>query len=142
MTTVQQILDRKGHAILAIGPDQPVIDAIRIMAEKDIGALLVLESQEPVGIFSERDYARNVYLKGKASPTTPIRDVMSSPVITTSPDQTVEQCMKVMTVKRVRHLPVIEDGRLVGVVSIGDLVNSIIEAQTALIEQLESYIHN
>ena len=142
MTTVQQILDKKGRDVFTIGPDQPVIDAIRVMAEKDIGALIVSDGGRSIGMFSERDYARNVFLKGKASPTTLIREVMSTPLIHTGRDQTVEQCMMVMTSRRIRHLPVLEEGRLVGVVSIGDLVNSIIEAQSALIEQLESYIHN
>ncbi len=141
MTTVKQLLAEKGDTVWTVGPDQTVLDAIRILADKDIGALVVVEDGRPVGVFSERDYVRKVYIKGKTSPTTLVREVMSTPVVSVSPDATVEQCMATMTARRIRHLPVVENGRLVGIVSIGDLVNTIIREQNQLIEQLESYIH-
>ncbi len=141
MTTVKQLLAEKGDTVWTVGPDQTVLEAIRILADKDIGALVVVEDGRPVGVFSERDYVRKVYIKGKTSPTTLVREVMSTPVVSVSPDATVEQCMATMTARRIRHLPVVENGRLVGIVSIGDLVNTIIREQNQLIEQLESYIH-
>ena len=141
MTTLQMLLDGKGQDVWSVHPDDTVLDAIKMLAEKDIGALIVIENDKPVGIFSERDYARNVYLKGKSSPETPVRDVMASPIISVSPDQTVNECMAVMTAKRFRHLPVMDGDELVGMVSIGDLVKSIIAEQQLTIEQLEHYIH-
>ncbi|MCX8099659.1 MAG: CBS domain-containing protein [Geminicoccaceae bacterium] len=141
MTTVAQLLAEKGRVVWTIEPDATVLDAIRLLAEKDVGALVVVEDDRPVGIFSERDYVRKVYLKGKTSPTTRVEEVMSSPPISVGPEATVEHCMATMTNRRVRHLPVVENGRLAGIVSIGDLVNHIIREQHQLIEQLESYIH-
>jgi len=141
MTTVEQLLDRKGHGVSSVGPDDSVSDAIKEMAVKDIGALVVMDGENPVGMFTERDYARNVYLKGKSSPKTPVRDVMTAPVIFARPEQTIDECMSVMTRKRVRHLPVMDDGVLIGMVSIGDLVKTVIEEQQHTIEQLEDYIH-
>ena len=141
MTTVKQLLAEKGPTVWTVGPDQTVLDAIRLLAEKDVGALVVVEGEEPVGVFSERDYVRKVYLRGKTSPTTLVREVMSAPIVAVGPEATVEQCMATMTNRRIRHLPVTENGRLVGIVSIGDLVNAIIREQHQLIEQLENYIH-
>ena len=140
MTTVQQLLDDKGHDVWSIHADSSVFDAIQLMANKDVGALVVVEDDRPVGIFTERHYARNVILKGKSSPKTRTRDIMTTDVICARPEQTVEQCMAVMTDKRVRHLPVLDRERLVGIVSIGDLVKSIIADQNFAIEQLEHYI--
>jgi CBS domain-containing protein len=141
MTTLQMLLDGKGHDVWSVHPDDTVLDAIQVLAKKDIGALIVIEDDKPVGIFSERDYARNVYLKGKSSPETPVRDVMAAPVICVGPDQLVNECMAVMTEKRVRHLPVMDGDELVGMVSIGDLVKSVIAEQEFTIEQLQLYIH-
>jgi CBS domain-containing protein len=142
MTTVQRLLDSKGPGVWSVSPDDNVADAIKEMATKDVGALLVLDGENPVGMFTERDYARNVFLKGKSSPETPVRDVMAKPIIFVRPEQTVDECMSVMTRKRIRHLPVLDDGVLVGMVSIGDLVKSVIEEQQHTIEQLEEYIHS
>ena len=140
MTTVQQLLDEKGHDVWSIHPDDSVFDAIRLMARKDVGALVVMEDGRPVGIFTERHYARNVFLEGKSSPKPRTRDIMTTDVICARPEQTIEECMAVMTSKRVRHLPVLQEGRLVGIVSIGDLVKSIIADRNFAIEQLEHYI--
>ncbi len=140
MKTMRVLLDSKGHKVWSIGPEATVLDAIEQMAAKDIGALMVLEDDKPIGIFTERHYARKVFLEGKRSPTTPIRDVMAVHVICAGPDQTVEQCMAVMTEKQVRHLPVMDGDELIGIVSIGDLVKSIIADQKFTIEQLEHYI--
>ncbi len=141
MTTVQQLLDGKGHDVWSIHPDDSVLDAIQMMANKNIGALTVIEGDQPVGLFTERDYARNVALKGKSSSKTPVRDVMATRFHCARPDQTVEECMAVMTERRVRHLPVVRDEKLVGMVSIGDLVKSIIADQQFTIDQLEHFIH-
>ena len=140
MTTIKQVLDLKGHDVYTIDADQSVFEAISEMARKDIGALVVLEGGEFIGIFTERHYARNVVLKGKSSPTTPVREVMTRHVLCARADETVEECMALMTDKAERHLPVLENGRLVGIVSIGDLVKSIISTQKFMIEQLELYI--
>ena len=142
MTTVQRLLDSKGPGVWSVSPDDNVSGAIKEMAVKDVGALLVMDGDNPVGMFTERDYVRNVFLKGKSSPETPVRDVMAKPIIFVRPEQTVDECMSVMTRKRVRHLPVLDDGVLVGMVSIGDLVKSVIEEQQHTIEQLEEYIHS
>ena len=142
MTVLRRLLDRKGRDVLTIDPDDTVLDAIKAMAAKDIGGLVVVENGAPVGMFTERDYARNVFLKGKSSPDTPVREVMASPVIFARPEQTVDECMSVMTRRRVRHLPVLDDGALVGLVSIGDLVKSVNDEQKTTIEQLELYIHS
>jgi CBS domain-containing protein len=141
MRTVQQLIDEKGHDILSIGPDDSVFDAIQKMAKANIGALMVIEDDRPVGIFTERDYARNVILQGKSSPTTPVRDIMTTRVIYARPEQAVEECMAVMTEKHIRHLPVLRDEKLIGMISIGDLVKSIIADQKFTIEQLEQFIH-
>ena len=140
MATVRQILDAKGHDVATVGPDDTVYDAIKKMADKNIGSLVVVDGEKIVGIITERDYARNVILKGKTSPNTLVKDIMSTRVICAWPDQSVEECMAVMTEKAVRHLPVLENKSLVGLVSIGDLVKSIIGDQKFIIEQLERYI--
>jgi CBS domain-containing protein len=142
MTTVRQLLDRKDRAVFSVGPETPVLEAIRAMAEHHIGALLVMKGEVLAGIVSERDYARKVILLGRSSSDTPVRDIMTTPVLTVSPETSVEQCMQLVTDKRVRHLPVLEAGRVVGMVSIGDLVKAVIAAQQQQIEQLESYIHS
>ena len=142
MTTVRQLLKQKGATTLSIHPDATVFDAITKMAESDIGALLVMDGEGLVGIITERHYARNVMLKGKTSPTTAVRDIMERRVVCARPEQTVEQCMALMTDKRVRHLPVLEGQKVTGIVSIGDLVKSIISDQKFIIEQLEHYIHH
>ncbi len=138
--TVLSILKTKGRAVWSVHPEATVYDALALMAEKDVGALVVLSDQRLVGMFSERDYARKLILHGRASRDTLVREVMSAPVVTATPDQTVEECMRVMTRHRIRHLPVVDAGTLVGVVSIGDLVNSIISAQAETIQQLSGYI--
>jgi len=140
MTTVQRLLDEKGHNVWSVHPDDSVFDAIRMMADKDVGALVVIENGRPVGIFTERDYARDVILKGKSSPRTPVRAIMATPIICARPEQTVEECMAVMTETRVRHLPIMHGEQLVGIVSIGDLVKSIVADQKFTIEQLVHYI--
>lgn len=140
MKTVQQLLQAKDSGTWCISPDATVFDAIKLMSEKEIGALVVTKDDAVVGILSERDYARKVFLKGRSSRNTPVSDIMSRNVVYAAPDQNVEHCMNVMTVKRIRHLPVMEDSRLIGIVSIGDLVKSIISEQQETIEQLESYI--
>ncbi len=141
MRTVQQLLDEKGHDIQSIHPDDSVFDAIQNLANANIGSLIVVEDDRPVGIFTERDYARNVILKGKSSPTTKVRDIMTTRVIFVQPEQTVEHCMAIMTDKHIRHLPVLRDEKLIGMISIGDLVKSIIADQKYTIEQLEQFIH-
>ena len=142
MTHVRHLLDRKGRAIYSVKPDDPVLEAIRLMAEHHVGALLVMEGMRLVGIVSERDYARKIILKGRSSAGTPVSQIMSSPVLTVVPQSTVQECMELMTEHRVRHLPVVESGRVVGVVSIGDLVKAMIQDQQETIEQLEAYIHS
>lgn len=142
MTNVRHLLERKGRAMYSIEPEDPVLEAIRLMAERHVGALLVMKAGELVGIVSERDYARKVILKGRSSADTPVWQIMSSPVLTVSPHESVQECMELMTAHRVRHLPVVEAGRVMGVISIGDLVKAVIEEQKQTIEQLESYIHH
>ena len=142
MISVRQLLDRKGRQVFAIAPGAAVLDAIRLMAERHVGALLVMEGETLSGIVSERDYARKVILMGRSSADTPVRDIMTAAVITVQPETPVEKCMQVMTERRVRHLPVIDGGRVVGMVSIGDLVKAVIAEQQQQIEQLESYIHS
>jgi CBS domain-containing protein len=141
MITVRQLLGQKGAAVRSIKPDATVFDAIAKMAEHDIGSLLVMDGDELVGIITERHYARGVVLKGKTSPATPVRDIMESHFVCVGPEQTVEHCMVLMSDKRVRHLPELEGRKVVGILSIGDLVKSIIGDQKFIIEQLESYIH-
>ena len=140
METVQQLLDEKGHEVWSVHPDDSVFDAIKKMADKEIGSLVVLEGDKIVGIITERRYARNVILKGKSSLETPVRDIMETRVVCTRTDQTIEECMAVMTDKRIRHLPVVDQKRLIGLVSIGDLVKSTIADQKFTIEQLTHYI--
>lgn len=140
MQTIQRLLDRKGHEIWSVSPDASVYRAIEIMADRGVGALLVLDEDEPVGMLSERDYARKVILQGRSSRETPVREIMTTEIVFAQADETVEECMARMTRRRIRHLPVLEDGRLVGMISIGDLVKSIISEQQFLIEQLEDYI--
>jgi CBS domain-containing protein len=142
MTTVRMLLDRKGREIYSVEAQAPVLEAIRLMAEHGVGALLVMRGAALEGIVSERDYARKVILRGRSSSDTPVRDIMSSPVLTVSLDDTVERCMQLMTDKRLRHLPVVDGGRVLGMVSIGDLVKAVIAEQQQQIEQLESYIHS
>jgi CBS domain-containing protein len=142
MTSVRQLLDGKGRAIYSIGPEDPVLEAIRLMADRHVGALVVMKGEELVGIVSERDYARKVILMGRASDETPVWEIMSSPVITVTPHQTLDDCMRLVTDRRIRHLPVIEEGKVIGMISIGDLVKAVIEDQQHTIEQLESYIHS
>ena len=142
MTTLKMLLKGKGRDVWSVHPDDTVLDAIKMLAEKDIGALIVIKDDKPVGIFTERDYARNVYLKGKSSLDTAVRDVMVAPVICVKPDQTVDECMALMTAKRFRHLPIMDGDELVGMVSIGDLVKSVIAEQQFTIEQMEQYIHS
>jgi CBS domain-containing protein len=137
---VESVLDRKGHQVWFIGPDTTVFDAIRWMSEKNVGALLVMDAGELLGIVSERDYTRKVILKDRSSKATKVREIMTKDVIVIPPDTTVEQAMRVMTRNRVRHLPVLNDGRVVGVVSIGDLVERTIATQKIVLEQLEGYI--
>ncbi len=139
MRTVQQLLDEKGHDIQSVHPDESVFDAIQKLANANIGSLIVVEDDRPVGIFTERDYARSVILKGKSSPTTPVRDIMTTRVVYAQPEQTVEECMAVMTDKHIRHLPVLDGEKLIGMISIGDLVKSIIAEQKFTIEQLEHF---
>jgi CBS domain-containing protein len=138
--TIGSILKKKGGAVYSVAPTDSVQMAIATMAEKKIGALLVISEGKLVGIVSERDYARKVFLKGRTSPATTVAEIMSSPVIAVSPDHTVGECMEVVTEHRIRHLPVLEGERLAGMVSIGDLVNSIISSQHETIRHLESYI--
>ena len=140
MKTIRQVLGGKALGIISIKPDALIYDALVIMAEKHIGALLVLEGDHLAGIFSERDYAREVALKGRSSRTSLIKEVMTTNVITVSPKHTVEECMSLMTGKRIRHLPVVEDGKVTGILSIGDLVKETIAEQEAVIKQLEHYI--
>ncbi len=140
MKPVRELLRIKGQETWSVTPDTPVYDALKLMAEKNVGALLVLEGDKLAGILSERDYARKVILKGKASKNTPAREIMSENVVCVTPKQSVAECMALMTDKHFRHLPVIEDGKLVGVISIGDVVKAIISEQKFVIDQLEHYI--
>lgn len=140
MKLVKHLLDAKGREVLSIGPDATVLDAVKLMAEKGVGALLVMDGGELLGIVSERDYARKVILKGRASDDTPVRDIMTADLATTSSETTVQQCMNMVTDRRIRHLPVVDDGQVTGVISIGDLVKAIIADQQDEIEQLGQYI--
>ena len=142
MKTVTQLLQAKGREIHTIGPDARVFDALKLMAEKNVGALVVTEGGKLAGILSERDYARKVILLSKSSHDIAVREIMTAKVITVQPGQTVEQCMALMTEKRIRHLPVTDGEKLVGVLSIGDLVKEVISEQEQTIKQLESYIHS
>lgn len=140
MATVRDVLHRKGRGVYHIHPDASVLAALEMMAEHQIGALVVLDGGNLTGIITERDYARKIVLKGRTSPRTLVREIMATTVICTRLDQTVEECMAIMTAKAVRHLPVLEDTTVIGLVSIGDLVKSVIADQKFIIEQLEHYI--
>lgn len=141
MKTVEQLLEQKGREVFTIGPTASVFDALNVMSDKNIGALLVTETDKPVGIISERDYARKVTLKGHTSKELKVSDIMSTELVTASLAQTVEECMAIMTEKRQRHLPVLDHGKVAGMISIGDLVKAIISHQQFVIEQMESYIN-
>ena len=138
--TVSSILRHKGHDVWSVSPDDSVLQAMSLMADKDIGALVVTVDETVVGIVSERDYARKVVLQGKSSRDTPVRDIMSSPVVSVSPNHTVDDCMRIVTAKRIRHLPVVQGEKVVGVVSIGDLVRKVISTQGETIQYLQEYI--
>ena len=139
--TVKHLLERKGRNVWTIDPDATVFDAVAKMAEKDIGSLVVMDGEELIGIITERHYSRNVILKGKTSPTTRVRDIMERNVIHVRSEQSVELCMALMTEKRVRHLPVLEGKKVIGIISIGDLLKAIISKQQYFIDELEHYIH-
>ena len=140
MLRVRQLLAVKGHDVWSIDAEEPVLKAIQIMADRYIGALPVLRAGELAGIVSERDYARKVILLGRSSAETPVSQIMSSPAITVGPEETVQRCMEIMTERRIRHLPVVDGGRMVGMVSIGDCVRAVIEEQQDTIQQLERFI--
>jgi len=140
MTTAQDILRYKGKTVHAVRPDDTVLAALGVMAEHDIGAVLVVEGDDLLGILSERDYARKVALMGRASRDSPVRAIMTANVVCVPPSRTVEECMGLMTERRCRHLPVVESGRVIGLVSIGDLVKAMIDEQEATINQLKNYI--
>lgn len=140
MKLVQHLLDAKGRDVLTISPDATVLDAVKMMAEKSIGALIVLDGEKLAGLVSERDYARKVILKGRASDDTPVSAIMRTDLAVASSSSTVQECMNMVTEGRVRHLPVVDDGKVTGIISIGDLVKAIIADQQAEIEQLGQYI--
>lgn len=138
--TVDSILKVKGHDVWSVSPDTLVFDAIKVMADRNVGALMVMEGERLVGVFSERDYTRKVALMGKSSKQILVREIITGRLITVSLNTSVQECMHLMVDHRIRHLPVVDEGRVVGIVSIGDLVNWIIHAQSATIDQLQSYI--
>ena len=140
MVRLRFLLSQKDPNVWSIGPENPVIEAIQLMADKHVGALPVLQGYELVGIVSERDYARKVILLGRSSADPPVWQIMSSPVTTVSPEEEVQRCMEIMTEQRIRHLPVIERGKMIGIISIGDLVKAVIDEQQQTIDQLERYI--
>jgi CBS domain-containing protein len=140
--TVRQIIEAKQHKLLSISPDATVYEALKTMADHEIGALVVLKDGHLAGIFSERDYARKIILHGKSSKETLVSEIMTPRVVCVGPEQSVDQCMALMTDKRVRHLPVLEHKRVIGVISIGDVVKEVISEQRFVIEQLEQYIHS
>jgi len=140
MVSVRQLLNRKGTEVLSISPQATVRDALTLMAKREVGALLVMEGGELLGIISERDYARKVILMGRTSKDTRVGEIMSTGVTTVSLEQTVTDCMELMTEGRIRHLPVVNEGRVVGVISIGDVVKAVISTQASMIEHLEGYI--
>jgi CBS domain-containing protein len=142
MALASQLLKHKGRVIHSVPPDAPVLEAIRLMAEHGVGALLVMQGEELQGVVSERDYARKVILKGRSSNETAVREIMSSPVLTVRADQTVHDCMRIMSEHRIRHLPVVDDQGVIGVLSIGDLVRAVVEEQQRTIADLEQYIHS
>ncbi len=138
--TIGAVLNDKGDAIWSVTPESMVFDAIQLMADKNIGAVLVMQGQRLVGIMSERDYTRKVILKGRSSRQTPVKDIMTASLITTTPEKSVAECVRLMSDKRIRHLPVIEDNQVIGVISMGNLVKWIIAAQNSTIDQLQNYI--
>jgi len=140
MRLVKHLLEGKSSAIHSIEPEKPVLDAIRLMADKHVGALLVMRGDELIGIVSERDYARKVILKGRSSADTAVSEIMSAPVIGVAPGDSAHRCMRLMTDMRIRHLPVVDDTKVVGMLSIGDLVKAVIDEQAAELEQLQRYI--
>lgn len=140
MKLVKHLLDSKDKTIFSVGPDASVLDAIKIMAEKTIGSVLVMQGDTMLGIVTERDYARKIIVKGRSSESTPVSDIMTADVLSVTPDKSVNDCMAIMTRKKIRHLPVVDDGPVVGMISIGDLVEAIISDQKEEIEQLEQYI--
>jgi CBS domain-containing protein len=140
MITVGKYLEQKGRQVWSVSPDATVFEALEVMAEKNIGAVLVMEEGQPVGIFSERDYARKVVLRGRSTRETPVSEVMTEKVLGVSPERTIDDCMALFTEKHIRHLPVVKDDQVVGVISIGDVVKSIISHQEYVIDQLEDYI--
>ncbi len=140
MKSVRQVLPSKSRAVWSVSPSQSVFEALQLMAEKDIGAVLVLEEGKVVGIFSERDYARKVILKGKSSKETAVGELMTRDVLYVRPEQSIEECMALMTDKHVRHLPVMENDKLLGIVTIGDIVKAVISEQQFTIRELENYI--
>lgn len=140
MGKVRNILHNKGNAIFSVEPTTMVYRAIEVMCEKNIGGLLIVEDKKLVGIFTERDYARKLILKGRSSKDTPIRELMTSNLVTVTPDTSIDDCMRVMTGRKIRHLPVLENDQLVGLISIGDVVRFVIDEQKSIIEHLEHYI--
>ncbi len=140
MKTIRQLLSQKGNTVYSAAPDMHVFEALELMAEKDVGALLVVQNEQLIGVFSERDYARKVILKGRSSKDVFVKDIMSSPPIIIRPDNTNEQALALMSAKHIRHLPVMEDNKLIGIITIGDLVKSIIDEQKLVIDRLEKYI--
>lgn len=140
MTIVAQVLQEKGHTVWSVPPDATVYQALELMAEKGIGAVLVMEGEKIAGIFSERDYARKVILKGKSSRETRVSEIMTPAVYYVQPHQTIEECMALMTAKHIRHLPVVDQGKLVGIISIGDVVKAVIADKEFMIQALEKYI--
>lgn len=140
MVTVRKVLQNKGGSVWSISPRATAYEALQMMADKDIGALMVMDGNEIVGVFSERDYARKVILKGKASKSTFVAELMTAPVFYIEPDKSIEECMALMTTKRMRHLPVLDKGSLIGLVSIGDVVNALITEQKVVIRDLANYI--
>ena len=140
METISEILDIKGREIFSVAPDTTVFEALKLMADKNIGAVLVLEGTKLVGIMSERDYARKIALKGKFSKEVPVKEIMSSEVICVGPEQTINNTKGIMISKRIRHLPVLEEDKLVGLISIGDVVNAVLDENSFMIDQLETYI--
>lgn len=140
METIHEILEKKGREIYSVTPDTTVFEALTLMAEKNIGAVLVLEGEKLTGIMSERDYARKIALKGKFSKEVPVKEIMSSDVICVGSEQTINNTKAIMINKRIRHLPVLEDQKLVGIISIGDVVNAVLDEKTFMIDQLVSYI--
>lgn len=142
MKSIRQLLESKVHKVLSVTPETSVLDALKLMADKEIGAVVVLDGERLAGIFSERDYARKIVLHGKASKDTPVREIMTEKLVCVSPEQTVEECMGIMTERRIRHLPVLDHKKVIGVISIGDVVKEMLSEKEFVIKQLESYIHN